>query len=213
MASETKGLFKQLRSGMVFEAAGPSGTGFGEILEALPTRIDARISPNGPIAGRVLVRVPLEAALLTFSARVSLRPQRDPGHVRLDAFSGASVVERRTADRLHEPVRVSITTSGETKPFRVLPALNVSARGLLLGWPGNPDAALGERLDLTITLGGCDFALGGDVVRVEGEQTAIRFESIPDSTRDAIIAHVFRRQIERKRVDDPFLDMEKGMEE
>jgi len=200
--------FNQFRQGMLLELESPLGTAIARIEDVAREQIVARLESPLAGSGRARVRTPLDGTLLSATVRVSCPDLADPLLVVIDRFTTIERIERRLAIRLREPVRTSVRLESSEGAYRILPALNISARGVLLGWPAAPDIALGERLEIVLALDDVTLHLSGDVVRVDGEVTAIRFDEIPDPARDASVAYIFRREIQRKLVDDPFLDVE-----
>lgn len=208
MARQSPNLFSQLHRGMILELESPLATAIARIEESARDHVVARLESQFTQSGRARVRIPLAEALVCATVRVSFPDIADRALVSLDRFSGLHTVERRSSVRLDEPVRTCVKADASESGYRILPALNVSARGVLIGWPGEPDLALGEHVEVVLTLDSVALPLRGEVVRVNGEQTAIKFEGVTDGCRDAIVAYIFRRDRRRKMVDDPFLDVE-----
>lgn len=208
MGRQEPNLFSQLRRGMILELESPSGSAFARIENAERNALVATLESPFPHAGRAKVRIPLGEALISATVRVTFPDVNTPNAVLLDHFAAVSTMERRSSVRLHEPVRTCVKPDSNESGYRILPALNISARGVLIGWPESPDVVLGEHVEIVVTLDNVTLPLRGEVVRVDGERTAIRFEELPERAHDAIVSYVFRREHERKLVDDPYLDVE-----
>jgi hypothetical protein len=186
-------LCRYFHAGQVIQLVSPHRAVFAEVLSCAPGRITARPEGIAPVAERVLVRAPVKSALFQASARLSATADTEHPLV-LETFANIQCTERRAFPRLNEPVPAHVYRDG-TDAFHRIAAVNLGARGLLLGWPDAPDVALGERIRLDIALEDHRIPALGEVVRLDGCQSAVRFLEISDDDQDHIADFVFRREV------------------
>jgi hypothetical protein len=180
----------------------------GRIVEVHRRHLLAAVVGPVPPPSRVRIRINLQDALLIATARLHSPIEIESPVVRLDEFAGLSKAQRRGSERLPEPVRVVVKADGANGTDRVLPAVNLSGRGLLLGWPDRPKVSLGEVLTLALSLDEAIAQVTGTVVRVDDYHTAIRFPELPETVAAAIADYIARRRLSRNLIDDPFANVE-----
>jgi hypothetical protein len=189
---------------MVVELLAPGASALASIVSAELGRLIVSPEDTPPPAGRVLLRFPMEGLMVQASARLTELPGREDAAVLLDSFANVQRLERRATHRLDEPVRVRVQAGEEHSEARVLPAVNISERGLLLGWPEQPGVVLGEQVKMGIALGRESIEATGEVVRTDDCHSAIKFVEITLDARDHITSYVFRRERERRLRETPY---------
>lgn len=187
-------LCRYFHAGQVIQLVSAQGTTFAEVLACAPGRVTVRAEGPAPAAARVLVRAPVKSALFQASARVRGCAQRGDAVV-LDTFTNVQCDERRTTDRLAEPVSTRVYHDDGPDGLHRIAAVNLGASGLLLGWPEAPAVVLGERVRLEITLDAGVVSAVGRVIRVDGCHSAVQFLEISEADQNRIAAYVFRREV------------------
>jgi hypothetical protein len=186
-------VYRYLRSGLVIQLVSPRQRVFAEVLSSSPERVTARFEGGFVHPERVMVRAPVKDALFQASARVS-PDERAANVVNLQAFTNMLCTERRGFARLDEPVPARVFRDSDDGAYHQIAAVNLGANGLLLGWEEAPDVALGERICLRVTLDDAIVAAAGEVVRLDGCRTAVRFTDISDRDQDRIASYIFRQE-------------------
>jgi hypothetical protein len=186
-------IHRYLRSGLLIQLVSPRQRVFAEVLSSSPARVTARFEGGFVHPERVLVRAPIKDALFQASARVS--PDDTAGNIlNLEGFTNMLCTERREFARLDDPVPARVFRDSDGGAYHQIAAVNLGANGLLLGWEDAPDVTLGERIRLRVALDDAFVAAVGEVVRLDGCRTAVRFTNISEQDQDRIASYIFRQE-------------------
>lgn len=187
-------LCRYFHAGQVIQLVSPGRTLFAEVLNCAPDQVTAKSEGPTPDARRVLVRAPVRRAIFEASAQMTPMIQM-PDTFILRTFANMQCTERRAFGRLDEPVPTHVYRDGGPSPYHRIAAINLGASGLLLGWPNTPEVSLGERVRLEVALDDASLPAIGEVVRIDGCRSAIRFLEISTEDQDRITAYVFRQEV------------------